>query len=43
MLHQDGSRRDTAWYSIVDDEWPGVKKRLEAMLNGNSGNAAFQP
>ena len=39
MLHQDGSRRDTAWYSIVDDEWPDVKKRLEAVLNGNSGNA----
>jgi RimJ/RimL family protein N-acetyltransferase len=39
MLHQDGSRRDTAWYSIVDEEWPGVKERLEAILNGNSGNA----
>lgn len=32
MLHHDGSRRDTAWYSILDDEWPAVKARLEGML-----------
>jgi hypothetical protein len=30
----DGARRDTAWYSIVDDEWPAVKVRLEHMLGG---------
>ncbi|KAF4984088.1 hypothetical protein FZEAL_627 [Fusarium zealandicum] len=24
--------RDTAWYSITDDEWPAVKKSLEAWL-----------
>lgn len=32
MLHNDGSRRDTAWYSILDDEWPAAKVRLEGML-----------
>jgi RimJ/RimL family protein N-acetyltransferase len=32
MLQPDGTRRDTAWYSIVDDEWPGAKARLEEML-----------
>lgn len=32
MLQPDGSRRDSAWYSIVDDEWPVVKARLTAML-----------
>lgn len=32
MLQPDGTRRDTAWYSILDDEWPGVKARLETML-----------
>jgi RimJ/RimL family protein N-acetyltransferase len=32
MLQPDGSRRDTAWYSILDDEWPAVKTRLESML-----------
>jgi RimJ/RimL family protein N-acetyltransferase len=35
MLHHDGSRRDTAWYAILDDEWPGVKERLAGMVNGN--------
>jgi RimJ/RimL family protein N-acetyltransferase len=24
--------RDTAWYSVVDDEWPAVKARLESRL-----------
>jgi len=24
--------RDTAWYSVVDDEWPAVKARLEERL-----------
>jgi RimJ/RimL family protein N-acetyltransferase len=33
MLHHDGSRRDTAWYSIIDDEWPAAKARLMAMLS----------
>jgi N-acetyltransferase len=32
MLHQDGSRRDSAWYSILDDEWPTVKGRIESMI-----------
>lgn len=27
-----GLNRDTAWYSILDDEWPDVKQRLEAWL-----------
>lgn len=36
MLHNDGSRRDTAWYSIVDDEWPEVCVRLEAKLLGST-------
>ena len=35
MLQPDGTRRDTAWYSIVDDEWPAVKARLEARLDRN--------
>jgi RimJ/RimL family protein N-acetyltransferase len=31
MLHNDGSRRDTAWYSILDEEWEGVKAKLAAL------------
>ncbi len=26
--------RDTAWYSIVDDEWPAVRERLRARSAG---------
>lgn len=28
----DGSMRDTAWFSIVDSEWPAVRDALEARL-----------
>jgi N-acetyltransferase len=38
MLHQDGSRRDSAWYSILDDEWANVKVRLEGMMKRNYFN-----
>ena len=27
-----GRNRDTAWYSIVDEEWPAVRARFEAWL-----------
>jgi RimJ/RimL family protein N-acetyltransferase len=32
MVQADGSIRDSVYYSIVDDEWPNVKTRLEAMF-----------
>ena len=32
MLVRDGENRDSAWYSVVDEEWPTVKERLEARL-----------
>lgn len=28
-----GRRRDTAWFSITDEEWPRVKKAFEAWLS----------
>jgi RimJ/RimL family protein N-acetyltransferase len=28
----DGVRRDSVFYSVIDSEWPGVKERLEKML-----------
>jgi N-acetyltransferase len=31
-LGEDGTVRDLAWYSILLDEWPAVKERLEARL-----------
>ena len=33
MVQSDGSIRDTVYFSIVDDEWPVVKGRLEARLD----------
>jgi N-acetyltransferase len=33
----DGSRRDSAYYSILDTEWPGVRGNLDEMLGGFSG------
>jgi hypothetical protein len=27
-----GRSRDTAWFAIVDDEWPRVKAAMEAWL-----------
>lgn len=32
LRHKDGSLRDTVCFSIVDDDWPGVKANLQAML-----------
>jgi RimJ/RimL family protein N-acetyltransferase len=32
MLMPSGRIRDTAYFSIIDDEWPDVKARLESML-----------
>lgn len=38
-----GNSRDTAWYSILDDEWPEVRKILKtwlADLNFDTGGDA---
>lgn len=35
-----GSNRDTAWYSIVDDEWPVVRAAIEAWLASDNFDAA---
>ena len=32
MLVRGGESRDSAWYSIVDDEWPTVRAGLESRL-----------
>jgi N-acetyltransferase len=32
LILPDGTIRDSAYYSIIELEWPGVKKRLEEML-----------
>jgi RimJ/RimL family protein N-acetyltransferase len=35
-----GRNRDTAWYSVVDREWPAVKARFEAWLDPSNFDAA---
>jgi N-acetyltransferase len=32
MIQADGSYRDSVYFSILDDEWPAVKRRLEERL-----------
>jgi N-acetyltransferase len=32
MLVRGGERRDSAWYSVIDDDWPDVKAALEQRI-----------
>jgi RimJ/RimL family protein N-acetyltransferase len=32
MVVRGGERRDSAWYAVIDDDWPGVKAALERKL-----------
>ena len=32
MLVRGGQRRDSAWYSVIDEDWPAVKAALEARV-----------
>jgi RimJ/RimL family protein N-acetyltransferase len=36
MVVRDGDLRDSAYYSIVDDEWPEVRANLEARLRARA-------
>nr|WP_209445000.1 GNAT family protein [Sphingomonas yabuuchiae] len=41
-----GRRRDTAWFSILDHEWPAQQARFEAWLDDRNFDAdgrAFKP
>jgi RimJ/RimL family protein N-acetyltransferase len=33
MLVRGGESRDSAWYSVLDDEWPQVKKNLRRRVD----------
>jgi RimJ/RimL family protein N-acetyltransferase len=39
-IRNDGSRRDTVVYSIIDEEWPEKKARLMKMINGATSRAS---
>jgi len=32
MVVRDGERRDSAWYAVIDDDWPEVRAALERRL-----------
>jgi RimJ/RimL family protein N-acetyltransferase len=32
MINADGSARNSVYFSIIDDEWPAVRARLESMM-----------
>ncbi len=32
MVVRGGERRDSAWYAVIDDDWPAVKTALERRL-----------
>ena len=35
MVNDDGSRRDSVYYSIIADEWPDTKRHLERLLTAH--------
>lgn len=43
MVVQDGQRRDSAYYSVVDDDWPQVRANLEARLGARVANRPAPP
>jgi RimJ/RimL family protein N-acetyltransferase len=36
MLVRGGERRDSAWYAVIDDDWPRVKTNLQRRLGAFS-------
>ena len=42
MLVRGGERRDSAWYAVIDDDWPEVKASLERRLAELAQQARLQ-
>jgi RimJ/RimL family protein N-acetyltransferase len=40
--HYKGRNRDTAWFSILDGEWPALKARFQAWLDPSNFDAKGQ-
>jgi N-acetyltransferase len=40
MVVRSGERRDSAWYAVIDDDWPAVKTALEHRLESKHRLAA---
>jgi hypothetical protein len=37
MIVRDHGERDSAYYSVIDDQWPEVKAHLQRRLAGVAG------
>jgi RimJ/RimL family protein N-acetyltransferase len=37
MVVRDGDERDSAYYSVIDDDWPAVKRHLRSRLGAPGG------
>jgi RimJ/RimL family protein N-acetyltransferase len=42
QVTETGRVRDTVYFSVIDDEWPAVRARLEAMLGGSPAEAGWE-
>jgi RimJ/RimL family protein N-acetyltransferase len=40
MVVRDGGPRDSAYYSVIDDDWPAVKRALQARLAHQRSSAS---
>jgi RimJ/RimL family protein N-acetyltransferase len=40
MLVRDGENRDSAWYSVTDDDWPVARAAIERRLEAKGASAA---
>jgi RimJ/RimL family protein N-acetyltransferase len=36
MVVRGGERRDSAWYAVIEDDWPDVKAALERRIQAKS-------
>ena len=43
MLVRGGENRDSAWYSVTDDDWPAVRARLDRRLAARESPGATLP
>jgi RimJ/RimL family protein N-acetyltransferase len=43
MVVRDGARRDSAYYSVIDDDWPALAQQLERRLRSYSVSSSALP
>jgi hypothetical protein len=43
MVVRDGGARDSAYFSVIDDDWPALKPRLQGRRDDHVGRRAAAP